>query len=50
MKFSSIIGAVLAVTAFFVVGAAQASTLDDVKSAGNLKCGINTGLPGFCYR
>ena len=49
MKFSSIIGAVLAVTAFFVVGAAQASTLDDVKSAGNLKCGINTGLPGFAF-
>ena len=49
MKFSSIMGAALAVTAFFVVGAAQASTLDDVKAAGNLKCGINTGLPGFAF-
>jgi general L-amino acid transport system substrate-binding protein len=49
MKFSSIMGAAVAVTAFFVVGATQASTLDDVKAAGNLKCGINTGLPGFAF-
>jgi general L-amino acid transport system substrate-binding protein len=28
---------------------AHAGTLDDVKSAGVLKCGINTGLPGFAY-
>jgi general L-amino acid transport system substrate-binding protein len=27
----------------------QAGTLDDVKAAGVLKCGINTGLPGFAY-
>ena len=27
----------------------QAATLDDVKAAGTLKCGINTGLPGFAY-
>jgi general L-amino acid transport system substrate-binding protein len=26
---------------------AMASTLDDVKKAGVLKCGVNTGLPGF---
>lgn len=29
--------------------AARAATLDDVLSAGVLKCGINTGLPGFAY-
>jgi general L-amino acid transport system substrate-binding protein len=27
----------------------QAATLDDVRAAGVLKCGINTGLPGFAY-
>jgi general L-amino acid transport system substrate-binding protein len=29
------------------VGAASAATLDDVKAAGTLKCGTNTGLAGF---
>jgi general L-amino acid transport system substrate-binding protein len=28
---------------------AQAGTLADVQAAGVLKCGINTGLPGFAY-
>ena len=28
---------------------AQAATLDDVRAAGVLRCGINTGLPGFAY-
>ncbi len=28
-------------------GAAQAATLDDVKSKGVLSCGVSTGLPGF---
>ena len=28
-------------------GGASAATLDDVKSRGNLRCGVNTGLPGF---
>lgn len=27
----------------------HAATLDDVRAAGVLKCGINTGLPGFAY-
>jgi general L-amino acid transport system substrate-binding protein len=27
----------------------NAATLDDVRAAGVLKCGINTGLPGFAY-
>ena len=31
------------------LGAAQAATLDDVKKAGVVSCGINTGLPGFAY-
>ena len=26
---------------------AQAATIDDVRSRGELRCGINTGLPGF---
>ena len=41
--------AVSAAAAFLVAGAAQAATLDDIKKAGVLKCGINTGLPGFAY-
>jgi general L-amino acid transport system substrate-binding protein len=28
---------------------AHAATLDDVRAAGVLKCGINTGLPGFAF-
>jgi general L-amino acid transport system substrate-binding protein len=27
----------------------KSATLDDVKAAGELKCGINTGLPGFAF-
>ena len=30
-----------------MVGTAQAATLDDVRAADELKCGINTGLAGF---
>ncbi len=33
--------------AAFAASAAQASTLDDVKQRGALKCGVNTGLAGF---
>jgi len=29
------------------VSASSAATLDDVKNAGMLRCGVNTGLPGF---
>ena len=37
--------------ALAIVGAAalQAQTFDAVRAAGELKCGINTGLPGFAY-
>ncbi len=38
----------LAATGLLMLGAqAQASTLDDVMSAGELRCGVSTGLPGF---
>ncbi|MFC6490128.1 amino acid ABC transporter substrate-binding protein [Nitratireductor sp. GCM10026969] len=33
--------------AAFVAFPAFGATLDDVKSAGHLRCGVNTGLPGF---
>lgn len=32
-----------------VAGTSQAGTLDDVKAAGHLKCGISTGVPGFAF-
>ncbi|QJD71909.1 amino acid ABC transporter substrate-binding protein [Marinobacterium sp. LSUCC0821] len=33
-----------------VAGAAQAGTLDDVKSRGELTCGVSTGLAGFSQK
>ncbi len=36
-----------AVAAVATATLAMAGTLDDVKKAGVLKCGVNTGLPGF---
>lgn len=47
MKLKSLLfaGAALAVTG----GAANAATLDDVKAAGTLACGISTGLAGFAF-
>ena len=30
-------------------GSVQAGTLDDIRSAGELKCGISTGVPGFAF-
>ena len=41
-----ILSAVISIAAW---GTSQAGTLDDVKAAGEVKCGINTGLPGFAY-
>ena len=44
--------AYVVLSAMFSVAAASAGnggTLDDVKAAGEVKCGINTGLPGFAY-
>lgn len=45
MKSTTFLGT-LAV-AGFAAGAAAAGTLDDVKAAGELKCGVSTGLSGF---
>lgn len=39
--------AVAGAAAMFVAGAANAATLDNVKKAGVLKCGVSQGLPGF---
>ena len=51
MSFKKIAGAIAVAGALVATGAVpgQAATLDDVKAAGTLKCGINTGLPGFAY-
>ena len=48
MRYLKVLGGA-ALMAMFWASAGQAATLDDVKSAGVLKCGINTGLPGFAY-
>jgi general L-amino acid transport system substrate-binding protein len=37
----------LAAVAVLAAGGAAAGTLDDVKAAGKLKCGVSQGLPGF---
>ena len=39
--------AVAGAAALIVAGAAHAATLDDIKKAGALKCGVSQGLPGF---
>ena len=39
--------AVASVAALLVAGAAHAASLDDIKKAGALKCGVSQGLPGF---
>ncbi len=53
MKYTAITSAAVVAAAMWIaggtVGGAHAATLDDVKSAGELKCGINTGLPGFAF-
>ena len=44
----TIVSSVLAASGFLALGAqAQAATLDDVMSAGELRCGVSNGLPGF---
>jgi general L-amino acid transport system substrate-binding protein len=42
-----LLSAILGATAGLAVATASAATLDDVKAAGTLKCGVNTGLAGF---
>ena len=51
MTLKRIAGAVAVAGALVATGAipGQAATLDDVRAADTLKCGINTGLPGFAY-
>ena len=41
--------ATAAAASLLIGGTVQAGTLDDVKSAGELKCGISTGVPGFAF-
>lgn len=44
----TIVSSVLAAAGLLTLGAqAQAATLDDVRSAGELRCGVSNGLPGF---
>jgi len=45
MKKSAFLGTLAAAT--FAAGFAAAGTLEDVKAAGELKCGVSTGLAGF---
>ena len=45
MKKSAFIGALTVATA--AAGVVSAATLDDVKAADELKCGVTTGLVGF---
>jgi len=47
MKQLKLLASVAAVASIAVIGAASAATLDDVKAAGKLKCGVTTGLAGF---
>ena len=51
MRLRVLTGAVAAAGMLAMAGAlpGQAATLDDVRSAGELKCGINTGLAGFAF-
>ncbi|MBS29169.1 MAG: amino acid ABC transporter substrate-binding protein [Alphaproteobacteria bacterium] len=52
MKMKLITGAVAAAGLMAIsatANTAHAGTLDDVRAAGELKCGINTGLPGFAF-
>jgi hypothetical protein len=46
-----IVSSVLAASGFLALGAqAQAATLDDVMSAGELRCGVSNGHPVFRSR
>ncbi len=48
-SFKYLAAALVASAAIGGASVSHAGTLDDVRSAGVLKCGINTGLPGFAY-
>lgn len=46
-KLRTAIAITVALAALLVISTATASTLDEVRSRGYLKCGVSTGLPGF---
>ena len=46
MKYATTFMGAAAAAAMLATGA-TAATLDDVKSRGELVCGVSTGLPGF---
>lgn len=41
--------ATAAAASLLIGGSVQAGTLDDTRAAGELKCGISTGVPGFAF-
>ncbi|KAB0680760.1 amino acid ABC transporter substrate-binding protein [Aureimonas leprariae] len=47
MKTKYLAAAIGLAVAGMAASGASAATLDDVKSRGTLRCGVNTGLPGF---
>ena len=51
MTWKAAVGALAAMCVSTAVAATagHAGTLDDVRAAGTLRCGINPGLPGFSY-
>ena len=51
MIFKTIVGALVAmsVSSTVVAATSHAGTLDDVRAADTLRCGINPGLPGFSF-
>ncbi len=51
MKLTALVGVAAIAGTMAMAGAVpgQAATLDDVRAAGELKCGINTGIAGFAY-
>ena len=46
-KTMKILASVVAVSAAMIANSASAGTLQDVQKAGELKCGVSTGLAGF---
>ena len=47
MKLVKMVAAAAALISLTVAGAAQASTLSDVKGKGFIQCGVSQGVPGF---
>lgn len=46
-KLLPVVAGAAALAALLAAGTASAATLDEVQNRGHLKCGVNTGLPGF---